>query len=347
MSKLYINGHFLHQQLAGVQRYAREVIKGFDRGGYPYEILEPQEPFDSGRIGHNLWQQIVLPQKVNSGEALWSPANNGPVFARNHIITLHDIAVFPHPEWFTSSYVFWKRTLIPQIAKRARGILTVSEFSKGIICSHLDIEPHHVEVVYNGVDTDRFKPASEANTNTIRNKYGLKRPYLLTLGSLDPRKNFDRLISAWKQCKTQESVTNHVLAIAGGGDEKFSRFTIDNSDDSIKLLGYVDEEDLPALYSGATGFMLPSLFEGFGLPVVEAMACGTPVLTSNTTALDEISGNAALKVDPTSVDSIKEGIMELIESPTLRTTLVERGFERISCFSWDESAARIHHYLTD
>lgn len=343
---VYINGHFLQQQLTGVQRYGREILKSFDRSGYAYEILTPQGAFASGRIGGNLWQQLVLPARKDREDLLWSPANSGPVFAQNHVITLHDIAVFPHPEWFSSSYSLWKRTLIPQVAKRAKGILTVSEFSKNIICAHLDIPPAKVKAVYNGVDINRFKPAAATTIQNTRNKYGLNTPYVLTLGSLDPRKNFKRTVEAWKRCREQEKMRKFVLAIAGGSNANFRSLDLNMSGEATQLLGYVDDEDLPALYSGAAGFLLPSLFEGFGLPVIEAMACGTPVITSNTTALDEISGDAALKVTPTDINAIKEAILELLDSPHLQTKLTELGMKRARRFSWDKAATEIYHFLT-
>lgn len=346
MSTLYINGHFLQQQITGVQRYSREVIKGFDRSGYPYEIIEPRGFFASNKLGRNLWQQTVLPRQKKNADILWSPANNGPAFAQNHVITLHDIAVFPHPEWFSTAYSTWKRVLVPQIVKRARGILTVSEFSKSVICTHLDVQPEKVKVVYNGVNTDRFKPAADAAIRKLRSKYGLNTSYLLTLGSIDPRKNFKRTVEAWKECQQEEGLDDYVLAIAGASNKNFGDLDVDFDDNAIKLLGYVDDEDLPALYSAATGLLLPSLFEGFGLPVIEAMACGTPVITSNTTALDEISEKAALKVNPADTNSIKEGILELLNSPGLQDELVDRGTERAHHFSWDKTAREIYHYLT-
>ncbi|SMO85086.1 glycosyltransferase family 4 protein [Fodinibius sediminis] len=345
MGELLINGHFLNQKLTGVQRYAREVLRGFDRAGYAYRVLEPEDYWSSNKISRNLWQQLVLPREMGDRDVLWSPANSGPIGARNHYITLHDIAVFPHPEWFSSSYATWKRILIPRIARRARGILTVSEFSKSIICAHLDVAPHSVKVVYNGVDTDRFTPAPESAIQRVRNKYNLHSNYLLTLGSLDPRKNFGRTIQAWKRCKDQEGLENFVLAVAGGSNANFSRLDLDFTDDETRLLGYVAEEDLPALYSGAYAFLLPSLFEGFGLPVIESMACGTPVITSNTTALDEVSGDAALKVNPSDTQAIREGIMTLVNSPNLRIRLTELGRERARHFTWDKAAHSIYQYL--
>ena len=345
MSKLYINGNFLQQQVTGVQRYAREVVNGFSRAGYPFEIIEPKGIWSSGKLSQNMWQQAILPRQKNSKDTLWSPANTGPVFANNHVITIHDAAVFAHPEWFSKAYATWKRTLIPSVAKRAKGILTVSKFSKNVISTHLQVDPQKIKVVYNAVDTDRFMPVDDETIQTVCDKYGLQTPYLLTLGSLDPRKNFSRTVEAWSLCKKEEGLNDFMLAIAGGSNANFSSLDLDLKKGSTQMLGYVDDKDLPALYSGATGFLLPSLFEGFGLPVVEAMACGTPVITSNTTALDEVAGEAALKVDPSSVNSIKEGILELIQSSSLQDRLRERGLKRVHHFSWDKSAKQIYEYL--
>src|SRR5699024_6223204 len=158
----------------------------------------------------------------------------------------------------------------------------------------------------------RFKPASELAIQIVCNKYNLTTTYKLTLASLNPRTKFRETIEAWERCINQEGLEYFILDIDGDRYEKISCLDLDFSGGSVKLLGYVDDEDLPALYSGATGFILPSLFEGFGLPVIEAMACGTPVITSNTTALDEISGDAALKVSPYDTNAIKEGILELL-----------------------------------
>lgn len=344
MSKLYINGHFLHQRVTGVQRYAREVLMGFDQGGYPYTVLGPSPFFSYNKLGHHFWEQMLLPFKLKGDTVLWSPTNTGPIYANNHVITLHDVCSFVHPEWFSHSYVRWRRMLTPRIVGRAKTVITVSEFSKVVICKYLDIKPENVHVVYNGVDTKRFKPADSISIKKTCAKYGLSAPYLLTLGSLDPRKNFVSLVKAWNGCVEKEGLTGYSLAIAGGSSSNFNNFEIQRSS-SVKLLGYVEDEDLPALYSGATGFLLPSLFEGFGLPVLEAMACGTPVLTSNTTALDEISGDATIKVSPESIDSIQNGIMQLLESIEQRNIMVDKGLERVKLFDWNKTASAIYGHL--
>lgn len=345
MGKLYINGHFFHQRLTGVQRYAIEVLKGFERAGYPFEVLKTPPLLSGGKLRQHVWEQFLLPHRKNKDDILWSPTNTGPAYAANHVITLHDIGVFPHPEWFAKKYVRWKRTLIPRMAHHARGILTVSRFSRKIICRHLHIDPKKVKVVYNGVDTDRFKPADKAHINRIYTKYDITPPYLLGLGSLDPRKNFSALTKAWKRCLEQEHLTDYRLVIAGGSHATLGKFKTEATANTVQFLGYVEDADLPALYSGAQGFLFPSLFEGFGLPVLEAMACGTPVVTSAGSALDEVAGDAALKVNPKNIDSIKKGIMELVESPSLRTSLIERGLERAGLFDWDQAAKSIYQYL--
>lgn len=344
MNKLYINGHFLHQRLTGVQRYAREILAGFDEGGYPYRVLSPPPPMASHKLGRHMWEQLLLPLKRRDNAVFWSPTNTGPVYMDNHAITLHDAAVFVHPEWFSNAYVSWRKMLLPRLVGRARTVLTVSEYSRSVICRYLALKPEQVKVVYNGIDTKRFYVASKKETDWVRAKYGLTSPYLFTLGSLDPRKNFIRLVEAW-HLYAAKNPRGYTLAIAGGSNRNFGTQTLHESQ-SVKLLGYVEDKDLPALYSGATAFLFPSLFEGFGLPVLEAMACGTAVLTSNTTALDEIAGDAAMKVSPERIDSISEGISELVESAGRRQDLVDKGFQRIRMFDWNHAASTIYQHLT-
>lgn len=340
-----INGRFLHQPVAGVQRYGREILNGFDRAGYAYEVFRPSSPFSSNKLAGHAWEQAVLPVQTKGSRVLWSPANSGPVCADNHIVTLHDVGIFPHPEWFSAPYRMWKRILIPQMSSRAKKIITVSEFSKKLICNYLHVNPEKVLVVYNGVDRKRFRPATTAMIQQVCEKYSISGPYLFALGSMDPRKNFRRLVDAWNLCIEQESVAGYELVIAGGSNANFRDFELGSSS-ALKFLGYIDDDDLAPLYSGASGFLFPSLFEGFGLPVVEAMACGTPVLTSNTTALAEIAGDAALTVSPEHTHSIKEGIMQLLESPALRNRLIDCGYERVKRFDWDRAAAQIYAHLT-
>lgn len=346
MRKIYINGHFLHQQLTGVQRYAREVLSGFDEGGYPYTVVEPSSFFSGNKIGHHLWEQLLLPLRPEADAVLWSPANSGPVFAGNHVITLHDAGVFVCPEWFSPAYVKWRKAILPRMAARARTILTVSEFSRKVICKYLPVRPEQVKVVYNGVDRERFKLSGVLAIKKAMEKYGLSGPYLFTLGSMDPRKNFERLIRAWSECAGKAEAKGYTLAIAGGSNGNFGKLDREDTG-SVKWLGYVDDADLPALYSGASGFLFPSLFEGFGLTILEAMACGTPVLTSNTTALDEVAGDAALKVCPESTDEIRDGILRLLSTPGERDSLVEKGLQRVKLFNWRNTAAGVYRHLTE
>lgn len=215
-----------------------------------------------------------------------------------------------------------------------------------MICRYLNVHPETVFVVYNGVNKDRFRPADTSTIQRVTGRYSLSQPYLLALGSMDPRKNFAGLIKAWNQCVEEEPLTGYTLAIAGGRNVNFQALDIIQPPSSVQFLGYVDDEDLAPLYSGAEAFLFPSLFEGFGLPVIEAMSCHTPVLTSSTTALSEIASGAAVTVNPHSVEQIKDGILRLINSSSLRQSLVECGLKRAQKFDWDKSAARLYPYLT-
>lgn len=342
-----VNGHYLVQRVTGVQRYAIEIVKQFEKLGLTYWIEEMPDLLTKNKPTHHFWEQFMLPTKQNDGDVLWSPTNTGPVMASNQVITFHDIAVFPHPEWFSKNYVRWRQKLIPMLAKKAQGIITVSEFSRGIIREHIDISPDKVKAIHNGVNRKHFYPTSSKAIARIKNKLGLQSNYILTLGSLDPRKNLKGILQAWTLLRQEHPSFDYQLVVAGGKGKNFSEeFELDDfNEDNIKYLGYVDDEDLAPLYSGASLFVYPSLFEGFGLPVLEAMSCGTPVVTSNTGALKEISEGAAELVDPNRPEDIAQGVLNVTDSGKLSENLVHQGLQRVEQFSWEKSARETYEYL--
>jgi glycosyltransferase involved in cell wall biosynthesis len=192
----------------------------------------------------------------------------------------------------------------------------------------------------NGVDA-RFSPPPASEIDRMRNALDLPdRPYLLSLSALQPRKNVQRLLHAWREMRPRlsEPVT---LVLAGGAGRPtiFHGFSLDSIPDDVVFTEYVDDALLPALYGGAQAFVYPSLYEGFGLPVLEAMACGTPVVTSNVTSMPEIAGDAALLVSPFSVSSIADGLYAILTNTDLRDRLRERGRERAASFSWETTAS--------
>jgi glycosyltransferase involved in cell wall biosynthesis len=169
----------------------------------------------------------------------------------------------------------------------------------------------------------------------VRRALGLERDYLLYVGSLKPNKNLTRVLAAWEQ--TGLAARGLELAVVGARGPVFGDYRLESVPEGVRLLGYVDDGPLPALYSGAQAFVFPSLYEGFGIPVVEAMACGTPVVSSTTTSLAEVCGDAALLVDPQQTEAIAAAMLRLVDDDTLRQSLRARGLERARCFTWERA----------
>jgi glycosyltransferase involved in cell wall biosynthesis len=253
---------------------------------------------------------------------------------RRQVLTLHDTSFIDTPEYFGKKFVAWYRWLIPRLVRRVAAILTVSEFSKRQIVRYFDVAPRRITVVPNGVEG--FAPASPELIAAARGWFRLENDYLLYVGSLKPSKNLAGLLAAWERSRLAADGVQ--LAIAGGLGPVFGKCDLERLPPGVKLLGYVEDEWLPALYSGALAFVFPTLYEGFGMPAVEAMACRTAVVTSDCTSMPEIVGDAALLVDPRSVESISAGMRRIVEDETLRTGLQLRGSTMSRQYSWERAA---------
>lgn len=336
--KVAANGRFTLQPLTGVQRYAREISSRLaDR----LDVLVPPGMFRGAR-GH-LWEQTILPARTH-GRLLWSPGNTGPLAVGKQVVTIHDCAVFDAPQGFTSAFAWWYRKLLPRLARRVRRVLTVSEFSRQRLIEWCRLDPQRVTAVPNGVDS-RFRPVAFSPQAPRPPIAGLPSSYVLCLGSLEPRKNLRRLLDAWR--RAPELHSDLTLVLTGGNAGMFREAGLDPLPPSVLLTGRVADEHLPALYAGATMFVYPSLYEGFGLTVLEAMASGTPVICSNTTSLPEVAGDAACLIDPTDVDSLAAAMVRLANDAAERSELRERGLARAERFSWDAAADRTWSVLQE
>jgi glycosyltransferase involved in cell wall biosynthesis len=304
-------------ELGGVERWARELaarLPALRPGGY--EVVRPPAAL-AHRAGH-AWEQLVLPLHSARAGALLCPANLAPLAARNTVVVIHDAAALRHPGWYSRGYAAWQRAVLPRIARRARRVVTVSEFSRRELRDLLGVD---AAVVPGGVD-DRFRP--DADAATARRALGLERPYVLCVASHTARKNLATLAGA-----APDGVE---LVVAGGHRPQFAA---ERGLAGLRLLGHVDDALLPGLYAGAEAFVLPSRYEGFGLPVLEAMASGTPVVTTTAGALPETCGNAARLVEP---GEIRTALAEVLaDGADLRA----RGLERARAFTWDRTAREI------
>ena len=333
MRPIYVNTKILQYHTTGVQRYLLEMMNQIGSSLTP---LQPDQRREGIR-GH-LWEQTVLAARTSRG-VLWSPANTGPLLHPRQVVTLHDIAVLEHPEWFGSGFAKVYQALIPRLAHRARQIIAVSQFTKDRIVLTTNVPEEKVVVIYNAADP-RFKPASPAAIALVAQRLNLPfSHYVLSLGSLEPRKNLQRLLQAWHHIAS-ELPSDVGLVVAGGLGKSavFGNLDLPDSTPRVFFTGRVPDEWLPALYSGALLMVYPSLYEGFGLPPLEAMSTGTAVITSNQTSLPEVVGDAAWMVNPLDTLEIAEAIKTLVLNESERKRLAQAGLKRSRLFSWEQAA---------
>ena len=335
MQRVAINTRALRAHMTGVQRYTTELLARWNGNTDP---IAPKKALH-GLAGH-AWEQFVLPVQLK-GRLLFSPSNTGPLRATNQVVTIHDTSVFDCPEAFSPSFAVWYRFLLPRLAQRSRLVITDSEFIKQRILVHTKVSPDKVKVIPCGVDS-RFCPEAIVRLEEAAACLRLpSRHFILAVGSLEPRKNLVRLFQAWS--RIQDRIPENVwLVVAGasGNSRIFSGGQLDALPSRVLLAGHVEEHLLPGLCAGAIAMVYPSLYEGFGLPPLEAMASGTPVLAGNRSSLPEVVGDAGLLVNPLDVEEIGEGICRLVEDATLREQLRQKGLHRAKQFSWDETARR-------
>ncbi|MBV6504357.1 MAG: D-inositol-3-phosphate glycosyltransferase [Fimbriimonadales bacterium] len=250
--------------------------------------------------------------------------------ARNGVTTIHDVSFFVGPEWFRWKDRLLLRALVPGSARRARKVITVSEASKADIVRHLRVPAQKVAVTYNAPDP-RFQPVGEADQEATLERLGIRRPFLLTIGTRWPRKNLRLAIAAAGMLP--ESLPHRLVVVGkqGWGEE--------GSNPRVVATGYVPNDVLPALYSAADLYLCPSHYEGFGIPIVEAFACGTPVITSPGGALREVAGGAAEVMDDWTAEAWSSKIVELLSDSSKLHAMRERGLARARDFSWEKTAA--------
>ena len=329
MSEIVVNGRFLSRRVTGVERYGREILSCI---GSNCRVEETQR---NGMGGH-LWEQLVLPRRLTSRSVLWSPANTGPLAVRNQALTIHDLSPMERPQDYKISFSAWYRLFLPLLVKRVQVVFTPSRYVQKKVMKRFGIR--HVLVTPNGVDPGYFCPGAQQSL------YELPSRYLLFIGSLQPRKNLNILLEAWKEIMREYP---DLWLVIGGDRGPVFRHTSISAGERVLYLGYVAEHALPGLYAGARLFVLPPLDEGFGLPALEAMACGTPVIVSDGGALPETVGEAAWIFKNSIRGSLPAAIRQCLENPDIYSSLVARGFERIQHFSWQHSSQVIWNILND
>jgi glycosyltransferase involved in cell wall biosynthesis len=340
MHDIVINVRSQQAPLTGVQRYIHEMCGQLkDR----IHRIAPRRPL-LGLAGH-LWEQSILPGMLKD-KLLWSPANTGPLRVTNQVITIHDVAPLDHPEWFSAKFAGWYRWLIPRLVKRAQRIITVSSFSKTRLLELTDIEESQIVVIPNGVNQNFFR-RTPTEIDFVKHQLGVDTSrYLLTLGSIEPRKNLVRLLDAWQKCQgSLSSDISLVIAGARGAPHIYRSVTMKDLPAMVRFTESVRDDWLPALYSGATALIYPSLYEGFGLPVVEAMATGTVPIVSNSTALPEVVGDAGLMVNPFDIEELAHAMVKICRDDALRERLSQAAIRESGRFRWERASQLVLNVL--
>jgi glycosyltransferase involved in cell wall biosynthesis len=345
----FINGRFLTQESTGVQRYAEELVKMLDgmigRGdidsALSFELAAPRgnlRPLaiehipirQVGRFRGHLWEQIELPWHTRHG-FLINLGNAAPVLKRNQIVTIYDAGVFAVPATYSFPFRSWYRIMLFLLGKTARHIVTISDFSRRELADRIRIHPSKIRCIFPGREHITEAPGEDAPGDSPSVS---SRPYLLAAGSLNPRKNFQTLARAIAFL----GAVDFDYIIAGGANPRvFGAHRVDFPD-TVQYLGHVGDADLRALYHRATAFIFPSLYEGFGLPPLEAMACGCPVIVSDIPPHREVCGDAALYCDPLDASDMAEKIRLIMSDAALRNRLAEQGQNRAAQFSWQKTA---------
>jgi glycosyltransferase involved in cell wall biosynthesis len=267
------------------------------------------------------------------------PVFAGPLMARcPFVVTIHDLSFLRFPALFPPVQRFYLSLITRASARRARRVIAVSQHAADETARLLGVDRGRIDVVYHGVDP-RFRPRPAAEVASFRARKELPERFLLFLGTLEPRKNLVRLVDAFARLRLPDVR----LVLAGGRgwycEEVFDRIRELHLQERVVIPGYVADEELPMWYNAATAFAYPSLYEGFGMPVTEAQACGTPVMTSECSSLPEAAGDGALLVDPRDVDAMAEGLRRLVTDEILRDELRDRGLAHAARLTWRRTAA--------
>jgi glycosyltransferase involved in cell wall biosynthesis len=328
-----VNGRLFADHPTEMQKYAGQLIARFRSAP---TVISPATPL-KGIKGH-LWEQSVLPTRVPGG-LLWSPCGTGPLALGDQVVTVHDLIPLDRPEWFGRGFAALHAWLVARLVKRVRHVITVSEFTRQRLMELFEIPASRITAIHNGVGEEYFR-RSPFKIEQMRK--GLSIPegdYVLSVCSLEPRKNLARLLAAWERIDGQHDAKLVIVGVKRASSV-FRDMGLSRVPSGVYFMGNVAEEMLPALYAGASCFAYPSLYEGFGLPVLEAMACGALAVTSNATALPEITGSAAILVDPENADQIAGAILGVLKHPGKAETLAESGRKHASQFTWAECARR-------
>ena len=356
--RIGIDAHFVGVRYGGNEEYFGNLIRALRQHAedgqryYVFSYRGAAAPL-VGRAGVEhvplrrravWWQRAVeLPWHTRklALDALHVPFNFLPVSGCRIIVTIHDVGFLHLAQAYAPLERLRMRLLTALAAQRAAHVLTVSEFAKEDIVRHYGVSPDHVTATHGGPDRTVFRPLPVSQVQTVRERLGLVAPYLLFVGMIQERKNLIVLLQALETLRARGAEAQLVLVGRPGfrAERVFAHVRERGLDGAVRYLGPVPAGDLAGLYNGALGFVFPSLFEGLGLPVLEAMACGCPVVCSSTTALPEVCGDAALLFDPRDPVTLTAHLERVMQDGELRQNLIDKGFANCERYSWERTAA--------
>lgn len=363
MLHIGINGRSMFRQLTGVQHYAREVthalcaLKPEDvsftvfAGREGRSGLKEGLPVSASRapaggpVRGMAWEQAVLRRMITKSgvDVIFNPANVAPLSPPvPSVVTVHDLAFLLFPEHFSRPFAAYYRMVMPRIIRQAAAVIAVSRSTETDLRDYLDVDPDRITVIPNGVSPAFRKRILKRELEEVRRRYGLPDRFFVSIASLDPRKNLKTLLNAYRLLPGEVS-GNLGLVLVGSGNRVFADPGLQEElsrsrPGSVLAPGYIPADDLPAIYRLSTALVYPSFYEGFGLPVLEAMAASTPVISSNRSSIPEVAGEAAVLVNPDSVEELSAAMDLVATDSGTRNLLIERGKKRAAAFSWEKTA---------
>lgn len=353
--KIGIDCRLHYYNRTGIGRYIRNLVRAFpDCASDDLELVVLQSRREREAIAgaavartskvvtpaHHRWERWLLASELSLKriDALHSPDHVAPKqMGWMSVVTVHDLSFLAHPEAYSSDSLLYYANVFRTVQNAAK-VIAVSEFTRQEILDRISIGPERVTTIYEAVDP-AYYPREESECQRVRTRLNVPASYFLVVGTIEARKNLERLVAAYASLPRNDRPR---LVFAGGRGYHYDRVLEavqeHRLEDHVTFLGYVNDDDLPALYSGAACLLYPSRYEGFGLPILEAMACGCPVITSNFGSMAEVAGDAAILVDPNSAAAIADGIVKLLEDSGLRNELIAKGHKRVKDFSWRSAA---------
>ncbi|HZC07041.1 MAG TPA: glycosyltransferase family 1 protein [Ktedonobacterales bacterium] len=354
-------------QGAGIGRYTRSLMNALLRVDHgdrftlfsaerpTAERTFPSAPNARAVIGHLdnrrmtiLWHRLRAPLPIEAlagrADVLHAPDFSlPPTIGARKVVTIHDLAFMTHPECAVPALRGYLNRVVPHAVSRADHIIAVSQRTADDLVELLGVAPKKISVIHLGVDPAVRRVGDAATLSAAEARYDLQRPFALAVGTIEPRKNYARLIEAFARARGRQGGPTQLVMMGRKGwlyDDVFDAVERLGLRDAVRFLDYIPDGDLATLYSLASVVAMPSLYEGFGIPVVEAMACGTPVIASSGGSLPEIVGDAGVLVAADDTEGLAEALVRTVSDDALRTDLVARGYERVRAFDWDVAARR-------